>query len=255
MPESSPEDVGPLATETLDLNGLSLSYQRPKSPDRLLDLETVAKAHDADQYMPYWAALWPVSKYLAHAIYETSWDLPVKAIELGCGLGLPGLAALARGIEVLFSDYDATALRVVAESVAQNKLAGAQYLHFDWRSLLQPKLDTNTSSLVGAFDLVMASDLIYEERQVKPLVAAFSKLLKPTGLVFVADQDRPYRELFIDELKTHQFLVKSWSVPKQTVGGLDVHGTVYVLSSPCDTLESRHPGGMAKTPNLPPFFR
>lgn len=252
MPESSPEDVGPLTTEILELKGRSLSYQRPKSPDRLLDLETVAKAHDADEYMPYWAALWPVSKYLAHAIYETSWRPPVTAIELGCGLGLPGLAALARGIQVLFSDYDATALRVVAESVAQNNLAGAQYLHFDWRALLQPKLDAATASLVGAFDLVMASDLIYEERQVKSLVAAFSKLLKPTGLVFVADQDRPYRQLFLDELKAHRFTVKSWNVPKQTVGSLDVHGTVYVLAP---SLGDSSAQKQVKTNKLPAFFR
>jgi hypothetical protein len=98
----------------------------------------------------------------------------------------------------------------------------------------------------------MASDLIYEERQVKPLVAAFSKLLKPTGLVFVADQDRPYRQIFLDELKAHDFTIKSWSVPKQTVGGLDVHGTVYVLAPP-----HGHPSGLnlAKSPKLPPFFR
>lgn len=253
MPESSPEDVGPLGTENLELKGLTLTYQRPKSPDRLLDLESVAKAHDADQYMPYWAALWPVSKYLAHAIYETQWELPIKAIELGCGLGLPGLAALAKGIDVLFSDYDATALRVVAQSVAQNRFHKAQYHHFDWRSLLQPSLDPVTSNLVGAFDLVMASDLIYEERQVKPLVAAFSKLLKPTGVVFVADQDRPYREMFLEELHVCGFSLKTWNVPKQTVGSLDVHGTVYVLTPPYPSKDFN--GEVGRNWILPPFFR
>jgi predicted nicotinamide N-methyase len=217
---------------------------RPKAPDKLLDLETVAKAHDADQYMPYWAALWPVSKYLAHTIYETRWVLPVRAIELGCGLGLPGLAALTRGLSVTFTDYDATALRVVAQSVALNGFANAQYLHFDWRSLLtkEAEREPHVKELIQGFDVVIASDLIYEERQVKSLVAAFAKLVKPDGVIFMADQDRPYRELFVDEAKSHGFSIKTWQVPKQHIGGLDVHGTVYILShSSCKDVQPSRP--------------
>jgi predicted nicotinamide N-methyase len=235
MPESSEADVGPLGTEILALESRPLSYIRPKAPDRLLDLESVAVAHDKDQYMPYWAALWPVATYLAHTIDRTKWTLPIKSIELGCGLGLPGLAALSCGINVTFTDYDATALRLVAQSVGMNGMQGAQYLHFDWRSLLIEPIEKNLETLLGTFDLVIASDLIYEERQVKPLVAAFKKLMKSSGVIFLADQDRPYRDLFLQEIFDHGFQCKKWQVPKQTVGSLDVTGSVYILSLKAST--------------------
>ena len=230
MPESSEEDVGPLGTEILALKDRQLRFMRPKAPDRLLDLETVAVAHDQDQYMPYWAALWPVSTYLAQTIDRTQWMPPIEGIELGCGLGLPGLAALAHGIQMTFTDYDATALRLVAQSVDLNKLDGARYLHFDWRSLLVTPLDDRLKPLINRYDLVLASDLIYEERQVKPLVAAMKLLVKPDGVVFVADQDRPYREFFLEEISQAGFVCRKWPVPKKTFGSLDVSGSVYILT-------------------------
>ena len=38
-----------------------------------------------------------------------------RALEVGCGLGLPGIVALSMGLQVTFSDYDACALRFAAD--------------------------------------------------------------------------------------------------------------------------------------------
>ena len=47
-------------------------------------------------------------------------DAPIEALEIGCGLGLAGLVALARGLRVQFSDYDRAPLDFVARSAAEN---------------------------------------------------------------------------------------------------------------------------------------
>ena len=70
--------------------------------------------------MPYWAYLWPGAYLLAEAVVREPWPEPVdgrillEALEIGCGLGLAGLAALARGLRVQFTDYDQAPLDFVA---------------------------------------------------------------------------------------------------------------------------------------------
>ena len=48
--------------------------------------------------MPYWADLWPAARMLAKAIVRERWPAGLHALEIGCGLGLPGIAALAMGL-------------------------------------------------------------------------------------------------------------------------------------------------------------
>ena len=47
-------------------------------------------------------------------------ELGRRIVEVGCGLGLPGIAALACGLRVTFTDYDATALRFAADNARAN---------------------------------------------------------------------------------------------------------------------------------------
>ena len=51
---------------------------------------------------------------LAKVILREDWTPGLEALEIGCGLGLPGIAALAKGLRVIFTDYDATALHSAA---------------------------------------------------------------------------------------------------------------------------------------------
>ena len=64
---------------------------RPASPEALLDEDAFAQ----DEFMPYWAELWPGGLALAEALPA---DLTgIRVVELGCGLGVPSLVAAARG--------------------------------------------------------------------------------------------------------------------------------------------------------------
>ena len=84
------EDIGPVKEETLVIAGRQVRLVRPAAPERLLDLPSVADAYQQDEYMPYWAAFWPVSKYLSEVVLKTKWPAGSRGLELGCGLGLPG---------------------------------------------------------------------------------------------------------------------------------------------------------------------
>lgn len=217
MPETAPEDIGQVKVESFRLAGRDVKLSRPAEPERLLDLGSVADAYSADQYMPYWAALWPVSKYLAAEILAEKWARPeLSAIELGCGLGLPGVAAGIAGLKVTFSDYDASAVKFALENARLNGVQNATGLLLDWRSP-PPEL----------FDVIIASDLIYEERNIKPLVELFKKILAPDGTVFLADQDRPYAKDFQKECASQGFSFTAKSFVPSPKIEQEVTGTVY----------------------------
>src|SRR5262245_17925817 len=115
----SAEYRGPITVATHRIKDLAIRLARPTDPDRLLDDPAVLEWNRRDDYMPYWAYLWPAAFLLADAVACERPRAPAagsrgfEALEIGCGLGLGGLVALARGISVLFTDHDPAPLEFV----------------------------------------------------------------------------------------------------------------------------------------------
>ncbi len=179
-PESLWDALGPIVQEKVLVEGRTFLLRRPADSDRLLDHPAVRAAFGHDEYMPYWADLWPAARMLAKALLRQTWPSGLQALEIGCGLGLPGIVALSLGLRVTFSDYDACALRFAADNARLNDFADFQVLQMDWR---QPPEDLRVPFL-------LASDLVYELRHVEPLVAFIKKVLSPGGCAWLTDQDR-----------------------------------------------------------------
>jgi predicted nicotinamide N-methyase len=218
MSETPDEHVGPTVVEEVVLAGKTLRYVRPKSPEQLLDLESVAQAYDEDQYMPYWAALWPVSYYLGETILARTWPPGIKAIELGCGLAVAGLAGLLAGMDVTFTDYDETALRFVQLSCAANGLPKARTIALDWRCPLDEQ-----------FNVILASDVVYEERSIEPIVQLIQAMLAPGGVVLLADQDRVHINQFLATLTGSGFSYERKAIRATSAPDRPVTGSVYLI--------------------------
>src|SRR5436190_10418706 len=88
--------------------------------------------------MPYWSDLWPAARMLAKVLVRETWPDGQRALEVGCGLGLPGVVALAKGLRVVFSDYHALALRYARRNALLNGFDEFEVLRLDWR---QPPAD------------------------------------------------------------------------------------------------------------------
>src|SRR5262249_25895487 len=112
MPETPWDALGKMLREQVIIDGHTFLIQRPDESDKLLDHPAVRAAFAVNEYMPYWTELWPAARMLAKVIMRETWPPGVTAIEIGCGLGLPGIVAQAKGMHVIFTDFDATALRL-----------------------------------------------------------------------------------------------------------------------------------------------
>jgi ETFB lysine methyltransferase len=215
FPETPRHAVGPVVQENVLLEGRTFVIERPGEPDKLLDNPAVIQAFERDEYMPYWADLWPAARMLAKAILREDWPPGMEVLELGCGLGLPGVVALAKGLHVTFSDYDATALHFAERNARLNKFDSFRLLRLDWR---QPP-DMH-------FPLILASDLMYEERNVAPVVGLLQKMLAPGGLCLLTDQDRKPAPLLRETLAAAGFTFAT-QLARAGQPGLRVKGTLY----------------------------
>jgi len=186
LPLTPPDAIPGTVRERVILGPTTLLIDRPENSDDMLDHPAIRAAFERDEYMPYWADLWPSARMLAKAILAETWPAGLTALEVGCGLGLPGIAALTRGLRVIFSDYDATAVRFAASNARLNGFDDFAERPFDWRA---PPADLHVDVLLG-------SDLIYEARNIEPLVALMRETVVPGGLALWTDQDRkPAAEL------------------------------------------------------------
>jgi predicted nicotinamide N-methyase len=217
LPETPLDALGRTVYDTVVIEGHTFRIGRPEGSDRLLDHPFVHSAFAADEYMPYWADLWPAARMLAKAIAKETWTAGLEALEIGCGLGLPGVVALSMGLKVTFSDYDATALRFAADNARLNGYQNFHLLQMDWR---YPTADLRVP-------VVLASDLIYELRNAAPLAALIKKVLAPGGICLLTDQDRIPSYTFRELLTTEGLEFTTQAVRAGEPGGRRVKGSLY----------------------------
>lgn len=133
--------------------------------------------------LPYWAEIWPAAVAVARELCRSASLRDSRVMDLGCGLGLAGSAAVRCGAEVLFVDRDADALQFARFNGLQNAPCS------DAVGVLQ--LDWQTEVVPGGFDLVLLADVSYEDGHHAPLLRQLAAALAPGGRVLHAD---PYRD-------------------------------------------------------------
>jgi predicted nicotinamide N-methyase len=131
--------------------------------------------------VPYWSVLWRSGAALAEAVAGAELS-GRRVIELGCGLGLPGIAAARIGAAVTAVDREPEAIELLERNAALNGVE-VETVVGDWN-------DPEAVAARGPFDLALAADVLYEEGAAAALATALP-LLAPEA--WVADPSRPGR--------------------------------------------------------------
>ncbi len=216
-----PEVVSETIREAVFIDDHTFRIERPIDSDRLFDHPWVRSAYAADEYTPYWPTLWPSARMLAKVVVREPWETypqPVRVLEVGCGLGLAGVACLSRGLDVTFSDVDETALTFAAANARHNEYTtGFRTMLLDFRC---PPTDVK-------YPVVLGSDLMYEERMVNPLVALLAAVLAPGGVCLITDPDRASARVFKWKLQEAGYDVTPEFIRAGEPGGERTKGTLY----------------------------
>jgi predicted nicotinamide N-methyase len=195
-----------LVEEVVPIGGRDLRLLRPRDAEALLDEE----AFEREEFLPYWAELWPSALALARAIAGRALR-GARTLELGCGLGLPSIAAALAGGRVLATDWSAEAVEMTAANAERND-AQVETLVCSWTAP-EPLLAR------APWDLVLASDVLYEARNGDVLLELLPRLGRE---VLLADPGRKPAGRFLEAAR------RDWSIESRTVSEL-ANGAVHRL--------------------------
>ena len=174
----APEALTDAVLESVDLPGGALLRARPRSFDDVREAEALA---GPGRPTPYWASVWPSGSALMRAVAEAGDALRGRAVlELGCGIGMPSVAAARAGATVLATDASPEAIVYAAHNLALNGVEG-EVAAATW---------DDVERLGRRWDLLLAADVLYTQPNAEQLARLLPKLLAPGGQAWVADPGR-----------------------------------------------------------------
>lgn len=160
-------------------------------------LRTHETEFNLEALAPYFGVLWPAAVALADFLAAKTIATNAKVLEMGAGLGLPSLV-LAKTSQtrderhpILVTDLHPDVETFLQMNARNNQVESQiRFLSWDWRNAPQSTDWQNT------FDVIIASDVIYEFDLITPLLKAIQHCLKPDGLAWIADPGRIFMSDF-----------------------------------------------------------
>src|SRR4051812_30721284 len=193
-----------LVSRTLELPGGKLRLLQPREAAELPDADGVEWAPVA----PYWSILWRSGVALARELdgLDEGHLAGRRVVELGCGLAVPSLASARAGADVLATDASGDALALVARNARVNGVP-VETARIDWD-------DPGELFARAPFDLVLASDVLYERASVALMLSLLPRLAPEA---WIADPGRPAAGALLDQAH------RRWPVETTDHGVVAIH--------------------------------
>lgn len=129
---------------------------------------------------PLFGVIWPSSMVLAH--YISSYATAGKRIlEVGCGMALSSLLLNTQNADITATDYHPEVGFFLKRNTDLNKGKIIDFERVDWSD----KTDT-----LGLFDLIIGSDLLYEEQHIKLLADFMERHANSKCEIIIVDPGR-----------------------------------------------------------------
>lgn len=172
-----------------------------------------------DEARKYGLVLWPSSIALALEISARADEFRGRSVlELGAGVGLPGIVAAASGAEVVQTDRDEDALALCRRNAERNGV-GVECRLADWSEWTS----------VERYDWVIASDVLYRSSLHGPLRSVLESSVTAGGRLLLSDPLRSASMPLLESLERDGWTVRMsrWAVGegefRSAVGVFEVH--------------------------------
>ncbi|MGH1374124.1 MAG: class I SAM-dependent methyltransferase [Cellvibrionaceae bacterium] len=154
---------------------------------------------------PIFGVLWPSSLVLAHHILDYDTDSK-RILEIGCGTALTSMLLNKNQADITATDQPPEAQRFLNRNTELN---GDQLIPFERTGWA----DNNDS--LGRFDLIIGSDLLYEDQHIELLAGFIRSHSNPDCEVVIVDPGRGRKNKLAKKL--HEFgYILSTSKPNNT---------------------------------------
>ena len=182
-------------TEPVTVADRAYAFTRVADPDRVLDdiaaaedrLEKLSgRRREGDHLrLPYWAELWDSALAMGQWLVQENLSISRRILDLGCGMGFPGMVAASLGHQVLFADLEQPALLFAKlNSLAYDPPARTRQLNWEMANLNE------------RFDWILGADILYARKQWEYLEPFWRAHLSEGGSVLLGEPGRLTGELF-----------------------------------------------------------
>jgi predicted nicotinamide N-methyase len=169
------------------IRGRRYSFLIPSS------LEAFINTQDLFHDFPLWAKIWESSLVLADYLARMPPEPEKRFLEIGAGLGLVSIVAASFGHSIMMTDCNPQCLDFAKANARINHCSSLKIMELDWD---KPQLE-------GFFDYIVGAEVIYAERDFRPILELLRAHLKPEGEAILAVGMRKTSMEFLSQ--THQF--------------------------------------------------
>ena len=193
----------PTTNTTLQIGNEEILLTIVDDPDLFLD-KLSKEDRDGRLYLPYWTYLWESAIGLARYVSELGATLSGQHIlEIGCGFGLAGIVACQADAKVVFTDFEHDALQFALHNSQLNGIENGVFVQMDW----------NTPCFNSKFDVILASDVIYEEQNWELILGLLLNLLVSDGIAIFSEPNRKNADGFFKCITENGFTFEKTTCP------------------------------------------
>ncbi len=182
-----------LCYQTVEFGEIDIHLCTLRNKQEFYDPKDIAKNLGiSSASWPIFGVIWPSSMVLAH--FMANYDTASKRIlEVGCGMALTSLLLNKQSADITATDYHPEAQKFLHRNTQLNEDKTIAFEQANW---------AEDSDNLGLFDVIIGSDLLYEDDHIKMLANFIEKHTKPSCEIIIVDPGRgrknKLRSLLVD---------------------------------------------------------
>ena len=182
--------------QTIEIGDIDLHLRTLRDRQQFHDPQGVAESLGiSSAFWPLFGVVWPSSVVLANFLHD--YDTADKRIlEVGCGIGLTSLMLNKRHADITATDHHPEAEGFLVKNAALNDGETIHYERLDWN---------DSVSRLGHFNLIVGSDLLYEDQHIKQLAGFIEQHASPICEVLIVNPGRGRKNKFTDQMTGYGF--------------------------------------------------
>lgn len=183
--------------QTIEFGDLDIHVRTLRDKQQYSDDDGVAAALGiSDATWPLFGIIWPSGHALAELMVD--YDIAGKRVlEVGCGIALASLVLNHREADITSTDYHPEVSAYLSKNVALNDGAAIPFIRTGWAD--------EAAEDLGLFDLIIASDVLYDDEHALDLSEFIASHGEPICEVIVVDPGRGNLGAYSRKMAVHGF--------------------------------------------------
>ncbi|MGH1543136.1 MAG: class I SAM-dependent methyltransferase [Arenicella sp.] len=185
-----------LCYQTVEFGDMDIHLCTLRNKQEYLDLTGIAEQLGINSTTwPFFGVIWPSSMVLAHFMCNHKTDSK-RILEVGCGMALSSLLLNKQCADITATDYHPEVNTFLQRNALLNEDSPIAFERVDW---------AGQDDKLGLFDMIIGSDLLYEDTHIKLLADFINDHAQQKCEVIIVDPGRGRKNKLSRKLEEYGF--------------------------------------------------